>query len=88
MSKNPENNESKALPVAGIENKSLEPVAENKAAQPAPKPAEPERVRVIVAHPVPAGRIGNDKDLRPGDETRVPAAYATQLIQQGVARLA
>jgi hypothetical protein len=100
MAKNSENQQSKSLKPEGLEDKSLAPQElEDKAVEAEPKltpptPPKPEpvvsdsRVEVVVAHPISAGRIGNDKALRPGQTTSVTRALATSLIQQGVARLA
>lgn len=77
--------EQKSLAPAGLEDKSLAPEAvENKSAT----PEVDGKVSVVLAHPVPAGRIGNEKDLAPGDEFSTTKYLATQLVQQGVARLA
>lgn len=91
MAHNPENHESKSLKPAGLEDKSLAPKsAETKAAGAVAEKDEapsPDHTRLVLAHPVREGRIGNDKPLRPGDEVSVPKALARSLIQQGVARL-
>ena len=69
-----------------LENKALTVATEDKAAAKAPE--SDSHVTVVVAHPIPKGRIGNEEDLRPGDETSVTKYLATSLVQQGVARLA
>lgn len=80
----------KSLEPAGLENKSLNPAdAEDKVAKPdVAKSASDDLVSIVVAHPVPAGRIGNQEDLAPGDTAKVSKYLAKQLAQQGVARLA
>lgn len=85
MAKITDNIESKSLAPEGLEDKALAPVdAEIKAVA----PSADDKVQVIVAHPIPAGRIGNNEDLNPGDKTSVTKVYARQLVQQGVVRLA
>ena len=94
MAKNPSDHESKSLMPDGLEDKSIAPAAvtENKAVAVAAEVDDASnrlgRVHVVFAHPVPKGRIGNDKALEPGDRKSVTTTLATTLIQQGVARLA
>lgn len=95
MANNPHDLETKSLKPEGLEDKSLTPAElEDKAIAPAPAPAAPAapesdgRVQVIVAHPIPVGRIGNDKPLAAGARTSVSKVLARSLVQQGVARLA
>lgn len=98
MANNPHDLETKSLKPEGLEDKSLTPDAlEDKAAEPAPKPQAPAapsapesdgRVQVIVAHPIPVGRIGNAEALAAGAKTSVSKVLARSLVQQGVARLA
>lgn len=80
--------ESKSLAPKGLEDKAVAPVEPEPEAAPAPEPEADARVEVIVAHPVPAGRIGNAKDLVPGDTTKVNKYLARQLVEQGVGRYA
>lgn len=87
--------ESKSLKPEGLEDKSIAPdntTVENKAVTDAAEVEEAAnrlgRVHVVFAHPVREGRIGNDKPISAGDKQSLPKTLATNLIQQGVARLA
>lgn len=72
-----------------IENKSLAPQVEDKALSAESDAGKPkDGVALIAAHPIPVGRIGNSDEIRPGDQFVASKAYATNLVQQGVARLA
>lgn len=73
------NTENKSLS-DDVENKSLAPQVETKAA------AADETVTVVVAHPIPAGRVGNAKDLNPGDEYPASKQLARVLVEQGAAK--
>lgn len=91
MAKTSENTESKSLKPEGLEDKSLAPkeVEDKAVAAPAPATVRADtHVDVIVAHPIPAGRIGNSEALRPGQSTRVTRALAASLVAQGVVRYA
>jgi len=68
-----------------IENKSLAPQVDDKAATPAAaKSTVPEgMVVIVVAHPLEAGKIGNPTPLSPGDEFAVPAHTAAYVQQCG-----
>lgn len=81
MAQNPDI-EQKALVPDGLENKALTPAVETKTV------TADDLVEVTIAHPIPAGRIGNEKELTPGSSTRVSKYLAVSLVQQGLARYA